>query len=220
MRPLMSAVVGCLVGYTLAPGSCFVGLDQPAPGPPGLARQLVTAATTPREWIVKTNCTADVLNTPSGTWLVTASHCLTENGSIEAAGATFTIVRSVDAADTMPSVDLGLVQVDGDIASAVGGGFTVGTAPEAGSRVSVYGYPWDEDALTGCDGLQVADHLGYPEVSGCSLPDGVSGGAWFSPDGVLRGVTGGLDEGGTLDDVTYTSPFTPEVVDWIRSVTD
>lgn len=174
-------------------------------------------------WIVPSTCTAEVLDTPSGAWLLTAAHCDTPD-ALDAAGRTWTVVDRVTPQwklDPDPAtLDLALLQVDGDIEQAVGGGFTVGTAPADGSTVSIWGYPKTTDRLTGCDDLAVTVRSDGAAVESCDLPDGTSGSPWYTADGVVHGVIGGPDDGGTSDWDTESTLFTDETVAWVASVVD
>lgn len=172
-------------------------------------------------WIVQASCTADVLDSPSGSWLLTADHCGASD-SIQAAGRTWTVVDDVTTADVSTAgadtEDLRLLRVDGNIEAAVGGGFVVGTAPANGARVSIWGYPSATGELTGCDALPVSVAANGLSVGSCNLPDGTSGSPWYGADGVLRGLTGGPDEGGITDWDSESIRFTDGTVSWIRSV--
>ncbi|QGF23109.1 trypsin-like serine peptidase [Raineyella fluvialis] len=171
--------------------------------------------------IVQASCTAAVLDSPSGSWLVTAAHCDVPE-SIEAAGRTWTVIDHVTTDDVTTAgtstEDLALLRVDGDIEAAVGGGFVVGTAPVDGSAVSIWGYPSATGELIGCDQIAVTVRSNAIAVDDCDLPDGTSGSPWYTADGVLHGVTGGPDDGGTSDWDTESIRFTDDTVAWIRSV--
>ncbi|QGF23421.1 trypsin-like serine peptidase [Raineyella fluvialis] len=174
-------------------------------------------------WILQGSCTAAVLDTPSGSWLLTATHCATPS-SVVAAGRTWTVLDNVSTrwhlgadGDTL---DLSLLRVDGNIEAAVGGGFTVGTAPATGEMVSIWGYPTETGELTGCDDLPVTVGPAGLVVDACELPNGTSGSPWYTPDGVLHGVVGGPNEGGTSDWDTESTAFTDETVAWIHRVVD
>lgn len=169
----------------------------------------------PRDWIVKTDCTAAVLDTPTGDWLVTAAHCGSPN-QVTVAGQNWYVVQSVDNPD---GADLTAFRVDGNIEGAVGGGFTLGSTPAAGSRVNVWGFAGDSDDLTGCDGVSVSDQQGVPTTGPCTLPDGTSGSPWFTDDGVIHGITGGVDEGGLTDDVSNAVPFDTVTTGWLADIT-
>ncbi|SDB95489.1 hypothetical protein GA0111570_11195 [Raineyella antarctica] len=172
-------------------------------------------------WIVQASCTADVLDSPSGSWLLTAAHCGASD-SVQAAGRTWTVVDEVTTADVdsagADTEDLRLLRVDGNIEAAVGGGFVVGTAPADGAMVSIWGYPSATGELTGCDALTVSAAADGLSVDSCNLPDGTSGSPWYGADGVLRGLTGGPNEGGTSDWDSESIRFTDGTVSWIRSV--
>lgn len=191
-----------------------------------LARAAVTPTPTPtpsltamHSWIVQTSCTADVIDSPDGSWLLTAAHC-GQPDSIDAAGRTWQVVDYVAKPGDLVTNDVALIRVDGDLEKAVGGGFHVGTAPADGSTVSIWGYPSATTGqLTGCDDLTVTIRDGAAEVDSCDLPDGTSGAAWYTADGVLHGVTGGPDEGGASDWGSNTILFTDATVAWVKSVT-
>jgi len=90
------------------------------------------------------------------------------------------------------------------------GAYSLGTAPAAGTTVTVDGYLLGahDRALTCTTSTYVV--AGYPTVDCAGFGDGTSGGPWLRGDQVV-GVIGGLHQGGCVDGTSNTSPFGSDV---------
>lgn len=79
--------------------------------------------------------------------------------------------------------------------------------PGFGARVTLTGYPSDlSKPVSGSDtAARYSSHQMVVDVPG--MAGGTSGGPWIAPDGSVIGVTGGHEEGGDDDDVSYSVYF-------------
>ncbi len=167
-------------------------------------------------------CSAAVLATVSADLILTAAHCL-----LDGVDTTFVPGFGAGAGDTWhvsavyldprwigeqdPQADYAIVRVAGDsdanLLAAAGGGLTLGTAPAAGSPVTVTGYPMGEGgSALACRGSTEWSPQGFPSLACGGLTDGFSGAPWVSGS-TVTGLVGGLDGGGCDDDVSYSPRF-------------
>lgn len=174
-------------------------------------------------------CTGSVLHSVNGDLVLTAAHCLTDGlaatfvpaFSEQAAPAD---VWTVDAvyldprwlASQDPLADYAIVRVSHDggesIEARTGSALTLGTAPKAGTTVTVTGYPvGDGGGPLSCRSETEMSPGGYPTLRCGGLVDGTSGAPWISGS-TTTGVIGGLDGGGCDENVSYTAPFDAETV--------
>lgn len=89
------------------------------------------------------------------------------------------------------------------------GGYRLSTAPPAGSTVSIAAYNDGAGLPVKCSS-RVTYTSGYPTFSCGGYNGGTSGAGWIQTvNGVnyVRGVIGGLHQGGCVDYISYTSPF-------------
>jgi Trypsin-like peptidase domain len=170
-------------------------------------------------------CTASVLHSRTGDLVLTAAHCLADGidaafvpgfsgSSDDPAPAGMWQIKTVyldprwlSAQD--PRADYAIARVvdsGGSIEQLSGRAFALGTAPDAGTSVTVTGYALGEGG--GPVGCQAATELvdGFPSVRCGGLVDGTSGAPWVNRD-TVTGVTGGRDGGGCDGDTSYSSPF-------------
>jgi Trypsin-like peptidase domain len=169
-------------------------------------------------------CTGSVLHSATGDLVLTAAHCLADG-----VPATF-VPAFVDQAepadiwriDTVyldprwvasqdPLADYAVVRVTRDggglIESETGGGLTLGTAPPAGTPVTITGYPLgDGGGPLSCQAKTEMSADGYPTLRCGGLVDGTSGAPWISGSSVT-GVIGGLNGGGCDENTSYAAPF-------------
>ncbi|MEL4359338.1 MULTISPECIES: hypothetical protein [unclassified Luteococcus] len=110
-----------------------------------------------------------MLNTRSGSWVITARHCATPR-TVSAGRSTWRVTRVVNQPGSLVTHDVRLVQVDGNIKRAVGGGFALGVAPRPGTRITVRGFAPRPGDLKGCSGLRISYNHGFPQVDHCYLP--------------------------------------------------
>lgn len=167
-------------------------------------------------------CSGSVLASPSADLVLTAAHCLLDGvdttfvpGFGAGAGDTWH-VSSVYLdprwlADQDPQADYAIVRVTGDstasLLAASGGGLTLGSAPAAGSPVTVTGYPMGEGgSALACRGATESSQQGFPSLACAGVTDGFSGAPWVSGS-TVTGLVGGLDGGGCDDDVSYSPRF-------------
>jgi hypothetical protein len=169
-------------------------------------------------------CSAAVLDSTAGDLILTAAHCMADGidtyfvpGFADtAAGADFFQVDAVYldprwVTDQDPVADFAIARVGRDGGSSVearaGGGFRLGTAPKAGTDVTVTGYPVGEGGQPiGCTTRTSATERGFPSLPCGGLVDGTSGSPWVVGS-VIAGLTGGLDGGGCEEKVSYSPPF-------------
>ncbi|OMC34928.1 trypsin [Mycobacterium sp. GA-1841] len=167
-------------------------------------------------------CSGAVLDSTTGDLVLTAAHCLLDGvdttfvpGFGEGGGDTWHVStvyldpRWTDGQD--PQADYAIVRVTGGSGSSLladaGGGLTLGSAPEAGSAVTVTGYPMGEGGSPlACRGATEWSPQGFPALACIGLTDGFSGAPWVSGS-TVTGLVGGLDGGGCDDDVSYSPRF-------------
>lgn len=167
-------------------------------------------------------CSAAVLDTPGGDLILTAAHCLVDGvdtafipGFQDGAND----IWQVDAvyldprwiAEQDPHADFAIARVSrkqqGSVQFEAGGGLALGSAPVAGSPVSVTGYPMGVGGgALGCRGVTAVSPDGYPSLPCAGLTDGFSGAPWVI-GATVTGLVGGPDGGGCDDDVSYSPVF-------------
>jgi hypothetical protein len=86
----------------------------------------------------------------------------------------------------------------------------LGSAPAAGSGVTVYGYVAGSGGRPVICTASVYYTRGYPSFDCAGYAAGVSGGPWLAGNRLV-GVIGGLDRGGCTPTTSYTSAFGPDV---------
>jgi hypothetical protein len=178
-------------------------------------------------------CTGSVLDSTSKNLILTAAHCLSSTTSTTfAPGFTEHVASAgrwtIDAiyldprwvAKQDPVADFAIARVsrpDGrSVESVVGKGLTLGTAPAAGTMVSVIGYPLAVGgAPIGCRVGTTSSSGGFPSLPCVGLIDGTSGAPWRT-DRAVVGVIGGLDGGGCDEKVSYSPPFDGHVADLLH----
>lgn len=168
-------------------------------------------------------CSGAVLATPAGDLILTAAHCLADGvGARFVAGFDGVLpaqdVGAIDAVyldprwvrDQDPAADYAIARVQlgaGDsVEGEAGGGLRLGTAPRPGTAVTVTGYASGSGGPTSCVAPIAIERQGFPSLNCDGLVAGFSGAPWI--DGAtVRGLVGGLDGGGCLDEVSYSPPF-------------
>ncbi|AKT52452.1 hypothetical protein ADJ73_16360 [Arsenicicoccus sp. oral taxon 190] len=177
-------------------------------------------------------CSGAVLDSPTGSLVVTAAHCVSDRGTGlrvvpgysrgRAPYGTWAVTAAyVDPgwqATADPHRDLAVLRVGthlvgGRVRTLAGtvGGYHLGEAPASGAELRGYGYvAGSGDQAVGCVNAITLTN-GYPTFPCGEMWGGVSGTALTSAgaDGskTVRGVIGGLHEGGCYPDVSYSSPF-------------
>jgi hypothetical protein len=172
-------------------------------------------------------CSGAVLHSATGDLVLTAAHCLAQGlpatfvpaFSNEAAaadvwkiGTVYLDPRWVATQDPMADYAIARVSRDGGgtIEAQSGTGLTLAMAPQAGTSVTVTGYPVGEGGRPlSCRAETAMTPGGYPALRCGGLVDGTSGGPWISGS-TVTGVVGGLNGGGCDENTSYTSPFDAE----------
>jgi hypothetical protein len=224
--PLTLMLAGCTAPSASAP--TVATAPDPVVGTPAISATPVGAD--PRVGAVFLGastlhtCTGSVLHSATGDLLLTAAHCLAD-------GLPATFVPAFDNAaaaadvwqiDTVyldprwvatedPRADYAVVRVSraagGSIEAEAGAALTLATAPRAGTRVTVTGYPLGNGGSPlSCQGDTTTTDGGYPSLACGGLVDGTSGAPWISGS-TVTGVVGGLDGGGCDESISYSSPF-------------
>ncbi|MFE9257948.1 trypsin-like serine peptidase [Streptomyces sp. NPDC006879] len=174
-------------------------------------------------------CTASVVHSSGHDLLVTAAHCLGDGSGLahltfvpgyrdgrapfgawrlERAYLTPSWTLSED-----PDADLAFVQVEArdgrDIEDLVGG-FRVSADPPDGFQATVIGYPRVLETPISCtnDTERVSSTQRKIDCPGYS--SGTSGSPWLTSSGTLTGVLGGLEEGGSTAEVSYSAVLDEE----------
>ncbi|MDV3125078.1 serine protease [Mycobacterium sp. 21AC1] len=171
-------------------------------------------------------CSAAVLDTPGGDLILTAAHCLADGvdtafipGFQEGADDVWQVgtvyLDSRWIAEQDPHADFAIARVSRDgrglVQSETGEGLSLGSAPAAGSAVSVTGYPMGVGGgALGCRGVTGLSPEGFPSLQCAGLTDGFSGAPWVI-GATVTGLVGGPDGGGCDDDVSYSPVFDDSV---------
>ena len=174
-------------------------------------------------------CTGSVLHSAGGDLVLTAAHCLADELPAtfvpsfvdQAAPADIWTVDTVYldprwVATQDPRADYAIVRVSrsggGSIEAQTGAALTLGTAPKAGTPVTVTGYPaGDGGGPLSCQADTEVSPDGYPTLKCGGLVDGTSGAPWIAGS-TATGVIGGLDGGGCDENVSYSAPFDADTV--------
>ena len=183
-------------------------------------------------------CTASVVDSPQGDLVLTAAHCVTDNGGyrtdivfvpgyhdgqdpygVWTPTRVFVDPRWLSNADQDLDFAFLVVHQQGSTGSVqqVAGGNRLGTNLGFDLPVRVTGYPDGSEEPTTCDTVtrqaaryQLRFDCGY-------FPDGTSGGPWVTDvdpttgDGTVIGVIGGYEQGGDTPQVSYSSYFDDDI---------
>lgn len=173
-------------------------------------------------------CTGAVVHSTSGNLVITAAHCLGGAAKVAfvpgfAGNAQPTDVWVADAvyldprwiADKDPRADYTIARVSslagGSVESRTGLALTLGTAPSAGTYVTVMGYPSGVGGSPiGCQAITWLNDGGYPSLACEGLVGGTSGAPWVNGT-TITGLIGGLQGGGCAENVSYSAPFDEHV---------
>ena len=183
-------------------------------------------------------CSASVVHSPDHDLVLTAAHCITGNGvgydfvpgyhdglapyGIWSAQHVYVDPQWVQSRD--PQHDYAFLEMSpafwhGAVhhVEDVVGAYQLGTAPPAGTVVTVDGYVAGvRDRPITCRSA-VYRTGGYPSFDCAGFANGTSGGPWLQ-GGVVVGVIGGLHQGGCTPSTSYTSAFGADAVaDWQRA---
>ena len=169
-------------------------------------------------------CSGSVLHSPGGNLILTAAHCLLGgaratfapgfSGHAEAAGLwrvddVYLDPRWIDRKD--PRADYAIARVSNEqgrlLEAHAGSALTLGTAPAAGTRVTVTGYAAGVGGTPiSCQAATGMTRDGYPSLACGGLVGGTSGSPWIT-DSTVTAVIGGLEGGGCHAYLSYSSPF-------------
>lgn len=179
-------------------------------------------------------CTGSVVREPSRSVVLTAAHCVSGDGrglrfvpgyrdgtapygewTVTAVYADPRWTASQDPHHdyaflvVAPRADaLGHPQRLGDVVD----GREIGAAPDGATPVRLLAYPAgiDDRPVTCTRAARREDE--YPALDCHGYASGTSGGPWLASAGdrsVIRGVIGGLHQGGCLESTSYSAPFGP-----------
>jgi hypothetical protein len=169
-------------------------------------------------------CTGSVVHSTGGDLIMTAAHCLSGDSQATfvpnfagdaAPGNTWTIdelyfdPRWMASKD--PRADYVIARVTGangaSVETQVGSALSLGTAPTAGSRISVMGYPAGVGGRPiGCQVSTGITEAGFPSLPCEGLVNGTSGAPWISGT-TVTGLIGGFEGGGCAENMSYSAPF-------------
>ncbi|MGV9803675.1 trypsin-like serine peptidase [Mycobacterium sp. NPDC003449] len=172
-------------------------------------------------------CSAAVLGDTTDDLILTAAHCLVDGvdttfvpgfpdgGDDRVWRVTATYLDPRWLADQQPQTDFAVARVSSDgggsLQRRAGGGLSLGSAPAAGSAVTVTGYPMGDGGPLACRGTTAVAPQGFPSLPCAGLTDGFSGAPWVTGS-TVTGLVGGLDGGGCDDDVSYSPRFDDAVL--------
>ncbi|MEU1145247.1 trypsin-like serine peptidase [Streptomyces sp. NPDC005863] len=165
-------------------------------------------------------CTASVVHSKGRDLIVTAGHCLGDGKGItfapgyhdgKAPYGVWTIDRvyaddhwTRDEAEDHDLAFAALEPLHGRRIEDVTGANVLDTAAGTGHRVTVTGYPSDEDAPRTCTNTASRFRAGQQRINCPDFDTGTSGSPWVTADGHLTGVLGGYHGGGDTPDVSYS----------------
>jgi Trypsin-like peptidase domain len=185
------------------------------------------------------HCTASVLDSPGGNLILTAAHCVAGSGAgllfapgyhdgvapfgfwtVEHAYADPAWLTDQDDDHDYVILQVANREQGGGAATleATTGGNRLGMAPNVGDAVTVIGYnAGANDEPIRCDVI-VRDEGTYPAFDCAGFSGGTSGGPWLAQDSdhgalTIRGLIGGLNQGGCVDWTSYSSSFGQPILD-------
>lgn len=172
-------------------------------------------------------CSASILDSSTGDLILTAAHCVADgvgttfipgfhDGDDDIWRITTVYLDPRWVASQDPHADFAIARVrheaEGSAVQSFVGGLTLGSAPPAGTSVTVTGYPMGSggDPLR-CHGVTGLSQDGYPSLPCIGLTDGFSGAPWIVGSTVI-GVIGGPDGGGCDDDLSFSPRFDESIL--------
>lgn len=185
-------------------------------------------------------CSGSVVHSATHDLVMTAAHCIDGDGSdltfapgydqgakphgvwkVEKVYAETAWVTSQDPRDDYVLLKIAPQSVGGTTLNIedVTGGYTLGTKPQAGAPMLVSGYNGGTDDKALSCAAKVSYSHGYPTFACHDFVGGTSGSPWIqaTKDGhghtrnTIRGVIGGLNQGGCTEAESHSSPFTEQV---------
>jgi V8-like Glu-specific endopeptidase len=168
-----------------------------------------------------------VVASPGGELLVTAAHCVYDGrGSLSGlrfapgyvdGNAPYGIWPVADvfvddqwAESPDPDDDVAFVSVrplHGRTIQQLTGAHALGVGYGPVNRVTVTGYPSDEDRPVSCSGSSSPQSATQMRFDCEGFTGGTSGGPWITGDGSVIGVIGGYQRGGDTPSVSYSPRF-------------
>ncbi|MFF9113861.1 trypsin-like peptidase domain-containing protein [Streptomyces sp. NPDC014805] len=232
----------------LAGGSCSGAAARTWPRPLGVTVRALPTPPSARigalfhadgsDWEGGHFCTASVVHSPHRDLVVTAAHCLSDEGDGDVVfvpgyryGKTPYGVWPVQRMLLPDGWSDGRSE-DSDVAFAVLGRqggrnvedvvganrFVTGTATGA-STVTVTGYPDDQEAPVVCTNKPVRHSPTQQRINCPGFSSGTSGSPWVDRLGRVVGVLGGHEDGGDTDDVSYSVVLGAEAAESYRDAT-
>ena len=138
--------------------------------------------------------------TPYGVWTVAAAYVPTQWAATGDARFDYAILRMAPQRRQSALVDI----------EDVTGGNTLGTAPTGDGTITDVAYNAGRDDRPIRCTVPTYLTAGYPSFDCGGYLGGSSGSPWLD-HGVVRGVIGGLHQGGCVDSTSYSSPFSLQV---------
>ncbi|MER5864143.1 serine protease [Kitasatospora sp. NPDC002040] len=182
-------------------------------------------------------CTASVITSPSGTFAITAAHCLSStdgvtfvpgyrNGTAPYGTWRVTEIHTTGGwqRDENPDEDYALLEIAPDatgrtIQAAVGGNPLAFGTPLA-TTARLYGYPSRSDAPILCTNVTTARSAHQRRIDCPAFPGGTSGGPFIdTATGRVIGVIGGYQQGGNTEDISYSAAFDTTLATLFTEVT-
>jgi hypothetical protein len=190
-------------------------------------------------------CTGAVVRTARANLVLTAAHCLTGSGTgvqfvpgyhagVAPVGVWNVTAVYVDprwVATQDPQNDNAVMAVvptghDGRRTARLSdlvAGYTIGLAPSPGRPIEVPAYAEGIDDVPFTCTASTYYSTGFPTFDCHGYVTGTSGAPWLTPDRdgtrVVRGVIGGLHQGGCVEYTSYSSRFTPAVLTLLARAT-
>jgi hypothetical protein len=186
-------------------------------------------------------CSGAVVDTPAGDTVVTAAHCVADGDGTPARTdivfvpgyhdgiAPFGVWTVRDSAvdqrwldDADPDLDVAFLTVGRDGAGPIEdltGGYALSADSGDGGLVQVVGYPEGADDPVAPTGFATRFGPTQLRLVGADLPGGTSGGPWLRGGTRIVGVTGGYQEGGVSQDVSYASHLDADTVTLLATLT-
>ena len=233
-RPLALAVLCCAAVAVAAPRAAAAPVAQPVPSIPTVGALFVPsiAGLGPALGLPH-YCSASVVHSAGHDLVLTAAHCVFGTGfAIEFAPGyadgrapygTWAIRHVyLDPAWRQrqdPRADVAILQLaprgGRQVEDVTGTAPALGTAPAAGSPVTVDGYVAGVRGRPITCTAPVYYTAGFPSFDCGGYADGVSGGPWLQ-GGQVVGVIGGLHQGGCTPSTSYSAPFGASVAALLR----